>query len=137
MNNFSKSLSEKKEVSIIFEYLQGNAVFNPLVNKLYSAAIDKPSNTISARDAKLLNMVQHHPWTLKFIDSGLAIIYPSSEVRRRVFIMISILESMPEYSEDFLPKERSIWYVAAVSYSIFSALVKALLGSIIILVVRG
>ncbi len=38
------------------------------------------------------------------IDAGLALVKPSSTIRKRIFIMLSILEASPHHTGHFLPE---------------------------------
>ena len=49
-------------------------------------------------------------WSIGSIDSAIAIINPQSNIRKRILVMLAILETMPEYTEMFLPRKRHPLY---------------------------
>jgi hypothetical protein len=99
---------------------------------LFERAIAHAPGTLSTQDRKLLAFVTAHPWALGIIDSGLVFVRPYSEVRRRLYIMLSILESMPEYSNIFLPSQRSPWYLLTIMLAGIRGVAKAIAGVIFI-----
>jgi len=79
--------------------------------KLYNAAMQANSGDADGSDKKLLSLIVKYPFLLSCVDAGLALLKPNSEVRRRLYVMFSILESTPDYHERFLPKQRSPLFV--------------------------
>jgi len=41
---------------------------------------------------------------MAWADAGLALLRPSSVLRRKLLVMVAILEASPEFAEDFLPR---------------------------------
>ena len=101
--------------------------------QLYKVAMrnSKPDNT----DNKLLNFMMSHPSCIGLIDAGLVFHNSSSEVRRRLYVMLAILEASTEYYDLFLPKKRSPFYVFVILYSRIRAILKATLGLILVKVI--
>lgn len=90
------------------------------------------AHKLTPRDRKLLRFVLKHSWSLGLIDAGLALTDPTSEVRRRLYVMFGILECQPEYHDYFLPKKRSWWYAFFVLYAGARSLLKAGLGVLVV-----
>ncbi|HSX04856.1 MAG TPA: hypothetical protein VLF69_00060 [Candidatus Saccharimonadales bacterium] len=106
------------------------------VQKLYSDAMQKAR--LDAVDTRLLDFMLQHPWSIGMIDGGLVFYRPHSEVRRRLYVLLAILESNPEYTEALLPKKRSLWYMLAVGAAGVRAVVNAVVGSLLVRVLaRG
>lgn len=103
------------------------------VIKLYErgARRNKPEKS----DAKLLAFVRSNPRMTGLIDAGLVFYRPHSEVRRRIYVMLAVLEASPEYHDDFLPKRRTPFYVFFVAFSGLRAIVKSLCGLALVKVV--
>lgn len=119
----------EKEARLFTHYLIGMDA-NPLVIRLYKAAMSgsKPDNA----DRKLLNFMRTHPSSIGFIDAGLAFHNSSSEARRRLYVMLAILETSPEYYDLFFAKKRSPFYILAIFYSGARAILKAGLGLLLV-----
>lgn len=122
----------EQEALIFSRYLIGREP-NEQAVRLYIAAFGagRPDNT----DKKLLNFMSKHPRSIGFIDGGLVFHNPDSEARRRIYVMLAILEASPEHYDLFLPKERSPIYIAVVFYSGFRAIIKAALGIALVKVI--
>ena len=122
----------QEEAKIFANYLVRREA-SPQALRLYENAIgkSKPNKT----DQKLLNFMYNHPNSIGFIDAGLIITNPESEARRRLYVMLAILEASPEHADLFLPKKRNPFYILTFIYSGIRAVVKAVLGFILVKVV--
>jgi hypothetical protein len=105
------------------------------VEELYIHAMRAASQHVSARDRRLLAFIARHPWAVGFVDAGLSIVDPDSEVRRRIYVTLSILETMPNYADAFLPKERSFWYIGALLYTAMRGVLRSAVGVLLVKVV--
>lgn len=102
-----------KEAVVFTRHIIGQGPSDTAV-KLYTRAIEQQKDTLSKDDERLLDIVDKHPSITPYLDAGLAFLKPHSEVRRRLYLMFAILESLPEYTEFFLPVNRSPWYLFVV-----------------------
>jgi hypothetical protein len=102
------------------------------VIELYVRAMKHASSTPDKTERKLLNLMVHRPWTIGLVDSGLAVTNAQSEVRRRLYVMFAILESVPEYADKFLPKKRSPLYALFVLYACARSVVQAVIGIVLV-----
>lgn len=102
---------------------------------LYEKAMDRTVGKVSVSDARALAFVCRHSWAIGFVDAGLAIVRPQSEVRRRLYVMFSILEATPEYAMQFLPQDQPWWYIFVVAWAGVKAAAKALLGIALVKVI--
>jgi hypothetical protein len=122
------------EAELFGRYLTKDTPSKKIVT-LYEKAMNRTANKVSKSDEKALAFVGKCPWSIGFIDAGLAIVRPQSEVRRRLYVMFSILEATPEYATQFLPQDQPWWYVFVVVWAGIKAVVKALLGVALVKVV--
>jgi hypothetical protein len=101
--------------------------------RLYQTAMQtsKPDDA----DQKLLLFVVSHPSSIGLIDAGLVFHRPSSEVRRRLYVMLAILEASPDHSDLFIPKRHSPLYIFVIMYTGMRAAIKAGLGLVLVKVV--
>ena len=71
-------------------------------------------------------------WSVSSIDSGLALFGRDSSIRRKIFIMLAILEASPDYCDYFLPRKRSPLYLFIVIWAGIRASIKAAIGSVML-----
>ena len=90
------------------------------------------SSQPNAADQKLLQFMIKHPRLIGLIDAGLVFHNPTSEARRRLYVMLAILEASPENSDLFLPKQRRPLYIFFVIYAGVRAVIKAVLGLLLV-----
>ena len=122
--------SSKRQAEIFGRYLL-KIPPSSASKKLFVRIVDR-TDFISQQDANLLKFALERPWAISYIDAGLAVLNPDSELRRRLFIMFAILESMPDYYDYFLPKRRSFWYAFYVFFSGLRAALKATVGVVLV-----
>jgi len=123
------------EAKVFGRYLINQKPGAAAVN-LYAANIKASGTTYTKKEKKLLRLCLNHPWLTGLVDGGLAIVNPTSALRRRIYIMLAILESSPDYANYFLPRRRSMLYILVVLFAGARAVVKAILGTILVKVVR-
>ena len=126
MQKMDNSLLEK-EAELFSKYLL-NQFPNQTVKVLYVKAMQLSDSSTGIQDKKLVQFVTENNWSIGLIDSGLAIIRPDAEVRRRLYILFALLESMPDYWDHFLPKKRSPFYLIVIVFHGTAAILKATLG---------
>ncbi len=126
--------SIKKEAITFTRHIIGQQPSEAAV-QLYVRAIEQQKNALNKNDQRLLAIITKKPGTTSYIDAGLAFLYPHSEVRHRLYLMFAILESLPEYTEYFLPVNRSPWYIFVVIGAGLQSIFKAIVGIMIVKVV--
>jgi hypothetical protein len=120
------------EATEFFRYLQKHQPVDEQAVRLYCRALAANPGKPSIKDQKLLTFIRRHPWSIGFIDSGLAIRRSSSEVRRRLYVMFSILETRPNLADDFLPQARKWWYIFIVVLTGVRAVFKSIFGVVLV-----
>ena len=105
---------------------------NNRVKVLYAKAMSTINIQMDPVDQRLWNMIMHYPFTLRIIDSGLAVIRPNSGVRRKIYIMLAILETSPEYCDYFLPRLFGPLYVVNVVFAGARGALAALIGLVVL-----
>jgi hypothetical protein len=121
--------SAKLEAQIFARYLIKRQPTSGVI-KLYERGVSQ--NKPGASDEKLLAFLRRHPRLTGLVDAGLVFYRPHSEVRRRIYVMLAILESSPEYHDSFLPAKRSPFYLFFVAYSGLRAIIKSLCGLVLV-----
>ena len=89
------------EAKAFGKYLLGVDV-NTRAVSLYLTAHEQVQFESDARDRRLINFMLRYPALIGVIDAGLAIRRNKSCVRKKLYYMLAILESMPEYARYFL-----------------------------------
>jgi len=99
---------------------------------LYEEAMQKRPPEISARDEKLIRFAVKKRWAIGLLDSALAFARPQPALRKKLLVMSAILETRPAYSDLFLPKERSFFYLFYIGLVGCRAVCKAIAGKILL-----
>lgn len=122
----------EKQARIFTRYLVGRDVSSQ-ATQIYRSAMS--ASKASKADQKILDFMIKHPQSIGFIDAGLVFHDSTSEARRRLYIMLAILEASPEYCDLFLPKKRNLFYLIVVGYAGFRAVIKSILGFFLVKVI--
>ena len=104
----------------------------PELIERYVGAIRARSDVVSPSDRRLLRRVAAHPFLLGFVDGGLALRRPTSEVRRRLFVMAAVLETNPRDADRYLPVRRSPLYLVLAGVIAYRAALRAAIGSVLV-----
>jgi len=72
--------------------------------QLYIKASQKLAIPMSPRDKRKLNFILRFPFFMGMIDGALAMVNPEHPIRKKLYVMFSVLESDPAFSNYFLPK---------------------------------
>ncbi len=60
-------------------------------------------------DQRVLRFVRTHPWSLALLESALGLLRPHSLLRRKIVVMMAILETTPRFAEQFDPRSVGPW----------------------------
>lgn len=124
----------RSEAEIIAKYLVGELPREYIAQR-YQSALNNYRKEISANDQKLLTFIHAHPSSIGLIDAGLNLLHNDSEVRRRIHLMFSILESTPEYHSHFLSQNVNPFYAVVILFTGAVGLLKTILGAAIVRVI--
>jgi hypothetical protein len=97
---------QSKEARIFGKYLTGTEI-NDTAIQLYIKAITIRDLQSAGRDLKLEKFIFRFPFWIGFIDAALAMTNKQSILRKKIFVMLAVLETIPEYSHLFLSKENN------------------------------
>lgn len=122
------------EVSIFTRYYTKEAAKEEVVCR-YQLFLQAHPVAPSNFDTKILKFALNRPWSIGYLDSGLAILSPHSELRRRLYITFALLESDTAYSNLFLAQKRSPFYIIFMFSIGVVAICKVLIGIFLIKVV--
>lgn len=119
------------EASMLVKYLTGRPA-SPQVALLYAAAVQKTRFNEDARHRRIWQWCLQHPWSLKYLDAALAWPQRYHILRKRIYIMLAILETQASYSDRFLPRPRSPWYAIVILFSVMRAFINMIAGKILL-----
>ena len=123
--------SLEREALIFGRYLLEQDPTEKVV-ELYKRAITGTPVSPSSEDKKLLEFVVQNPWSVGFIDGGLALLRTDSDIRRRIYTMLAITEAMPEYHDYYLPKKRSGWYLLVIALVGIRGAIRTIFGAVLV-----
>ncbi len=119
------------EASLLGSYLLGKQPSSFAID-LYLEAMQRNSITLTMDEEKLLEFILNNPWSIGMVDGALALLKPQSAIRRKLFVMLAILEACPEYCKLFFPTNTSIFFLVYLFYVGCRAVFKSALGVIIV-----
>jgi len=105
----------EREPQTLSKYLVGKECSSEMAQR-YTNAVNKINAGLSTSDQSRWNRMLSNVFYLKMVDSGLAVTNPQSPLRKRIFIMLAILEASPDFTESFLPQKRSIFYLIPLGF---------------------
>ena len=98
----------KKEAQIFGKYLIGVST-NDASTLLYLKAIEARMLSCEGRDKKLEQFILKFPFWIGFVDAALALTCKQSVLRKKIFVMLAVLEASTEYTKFFLAKKGSFF----------------------------
>ena len=101
-----------EEGALLARYLLRGREVAPLSIERYVAACGKLfGDPASAEDLAVLELARRRPWTLPLLDAASGLAHPHALLRKKLFLMLAILETMPAHAETFIPRPRPRWRV--------------------------
>lgn len=125
-------ISTEEEARILTRYLI-NEVPSKVQVGLYSIG---SSSSVTAGRERAWDIVLNHPWLLPYFDAYDALFRPDSQLRKKLYIMFSILEASPDFVEKFLPQKRSLWYLLILAGVGIRSIYRLLMGVVFVKVGR-
>ena len=124
-------MESEKEAKIIGRYLLGKEINNQPI-ALYKTAIEKHNFQPGPKDHGLESFAFRYPVFFGFIDGGMALVNKQSLLRKKIFLMLAILETIPEHSDMYLSKERSFVEFIKMILAGVRGLVRGVFGLILV-----
>jgi len=125
---------QRVEADRLSRYLIG-ADCNEMDARDYFEALRFHAPGLSPRQQRLWNLMMRSGTMLRIADAGLALTSPSSPVRKRIFIMFSILETSARFTDYFLPVERSRIYILNIGFLAVRAVLAGVVGVVLVKVI--
>ncbi len=102
----------------------------------YAQAINQLNINFTAFEEVLWQKMLQSNWKMACIDAGLALLQPTSNVRRKIFTMLAILETSPNYTDYFFSKKFSFFYMFKIGLVSFRAIIRAIFGVVLIKIIQ-
>lgn len=93
----------RDEAARFARYLLGAAPSEELVERYERAHAHVLREPPTPGDLAVLAFVRAHPWSLPLLDAGTALVRGAPLLRRKLLVMMAILEATPEHAERTLP----------------------------------
>jgi len=126
-----KKVSDYREARIFGKYLIGRNINDTSCN-LFTNAIERYELNCTGKDKQIECFILRFPFWIGFVDAALTLTNKKSVFRKKIFVMLAILESIPEYSEYFLPKKYSFFYFLKIIAIGIRCIYRFIIGYIII-----
>ena len=94
----------KEECRIMTTYLVGAWPTDEVIQRYIDAHTILLRDSCSPKELAVATFVGRHPWSLPPLDAALAIVSPTALLRQKILLMIAILETVPQYTDHFLPE---------------------------------
>ncbi len=125
-------MQTEKDAYIIGNYLLNNKQIIKEPIQLYLQAIEIKKLDLSEKEKKIWHFMMENQWSIGYIDAALAFSSQASTIRKRLLVMLAILETIPEYAHLFLSHKRPFTYHLYIVWVGLRAVLKTIVGSIIL-----
>lgn len=121
----------KKECDVLVSYLINQTATDNIVNE-YRYAINSLVIVFSPSEQKAWNQCTRRRWMLPYVDAYFAIYKPSHPFRKKLLLMLAILETQPEYVKFFIPTTSSRFNIFMTTIRAVASVMKAPIGRILL-----
>ena len=119
------------EAQILSQYLIGKNCSGEVAEN-FSSAVEKLNIELNEAQTKTYQQMLNSQFLLRSIDSGMALVKSQSIIRKRIFVLLALLECTKENTAYFLPRERNWSYFFLIGLRVTKAFLYAFLGLILI-----
>ena len=99
---------------------------------LYEQAMQRLNISLDSKEKRILKFILKNIWSIGMIDASLAMFDRNSQIRKKIFVMLAILETSPDYCEYFIPNKASPLYIIYIYIMGCKAILKALAGRLLL-----
>jgi len=121
----------EKEADCLARYLVGRPAGTP-EKQAYAEAMGKIDIVLTPQEAALWPKMLRSKFWLAGVDGGLALLQPTSPLRRKIFVMLAILEASPAYTAYFLSRDFSPFYLLKVGWAAVRGGARGLIGILLV-----
>jgi hypothetical protein len=95
-----------EECAVFCLYLTGRPPDPPLTGRYLQAQALLFSDDQDAAQTGPVTFARRHPWSLPYLDALLAVLDPQSLLRKKLHVMVAILETTPDFTGLFFPERQ-------------------------------
>ena len=128
--NLTMPYNRRDEAEIIVRYLVGRPA-SAGVRESYALALQNVPVSFNEQQKSMWDTCMKHPWLVPHVDAWLAFTHPGHPFRKRIFIMLGVLETQADYSDYFLPSTASFFQPVAILFRGVWAITKILTGRLV------
>jgi hypothetical protein len=118
------------ECDILTRYLVGCTATSQLRTS-YQRALQNIPVIFNERQCLLWKACMKNPWLLPHVDAWLGFSHHDHPIRKKIFIMLGVLETQPDYSYFFLPSRGSFFQAVAIICRGMWAVIKIVTGRLV------
>jgi hypothetical protein len=118
------------EARVFGRYLVGRVPPAELVERYCAANAAIFTEPGGAEDTALVGFVRRNPWSVSLLDASSGLLRPGNLLRNKILLMAAILETSPEFADEFLPRDvRPFRLLVGLAANGTLALARAVLGA--------
>lgn len=87
-------------------YLTGRPPDPPLISRYLQAQTLLFAEDQDAAQTGPVTFARRHPWSLPYLDALLAVLAPQALLRKKLHVMVAILETTPDFTGLFFPERQ-------------------------------
>jgi hypothetical protein len=87
----------RTEAIAFSRYLVGSEPSSALIERYCQANAELFAGDVAPDDAALLDFARRHGWAIPMLDAAMAMTRPESLLRKKLLVMMAILETTPEH----------------------------------------
>jgi hypothetical protein len=91
----------RKEAIFIATYLFKRHPKEDVINRYIAGVNIVLNQPLNLPDEKIQSFIRLHPKSLPYLDAASAILYPKRLLRNKILLMVAILETTPDYCDEF------------------------------------
>ena len=129
------ALTPQQEAEWIGRYLLGESP-DEAEKELYVRALATLQLSLDPDEDTLWRLALRSRLLTSLIDAGLALTRPASPIRKKIYLMLAILEASPRHGQYFLPRAFGRAYGGIIFLKLIGAGLKAAAGLILLLIFR-
>jgi hypothetical protein len=120
----------RHEAQVLTRYLVGARADEEAMRHYAAACLFRAGDLGSTTG--LWRLLMRRPFLLPAADAALALQQPYHPVRKRILVMIAVLESLPQYEPYFLERKRTLLYPVLLGARLFFYLPMLAIGALLI-----
>ena len=119
------------EANLLGKYIIGKKI-NTETSEAYADSFSVSQLTISDNEQRILKKCIDKPYLLPYYDAALSIKNPNHLLKQKLLRMFAILETRPEYADQFLGRNFSRIYFLKIALVGVRAVLRTIVGLIIL-----